>query len=226
MIKDIVQTFYKRRFETKVNENMLEYDYSFPDDEVMDYINTITAVPMDSFLNEAFDQGNDLIITTSDLLQFSSLDDATTVICNKYSEEGDPGFSAEETGRLLLNDKNAKKLAYRKYGENHAKAAEALGLVYSITNVYFLSCLGTKYTKLERSTANKLLTRMVLRTNEIYQLYRNYKEKGHTDARSYMGMLSDSTYRRRRSNLRRLLLVLKDSTEYDFSEFINSIYIL
>lgn len=78
---------------------------------------------------------------------------------------------------------------------------------------------------LEKQKKEKLFTRMVLRTREIEQLYRNYKNYELINAREYMHVLSDSTYRRRRSNLKKLLGVLDNSNEYSFSDFINSIVI-
>ncbi len=221
---DVVLEFYNRGFESKINENLLEYNYKFPEEKVFDYVTSVTEIPVDQFLDNYYSIGKDRNITSKDLLQFSSLEDATITICERYIEECNPGFSAEETGRLLLKNEQAKRLlAYRKYGENHAKAAEAFGLVYSITNVFFLSGLGLVYLQLSDKQREQLLTRMVLRTHEIEQLYRNYRQGKHTSAREYMNMLSDSTYRRRRSNLRRLIRVLSESREYDFSDFINSI---
>lgn len=224
--KEVTIDFFNRRYESFINENLLEYDYAFPSEEVYSYINSVLLVPMESFLSTAYFARKDLMLKTTDFLQFSSLEDATETICSCYKGENNPGFTAEETGRLLLKNEEPKKLlAYRKYGENHAKAAEALGLVYSITQVYFLSCLGMVYTELEHEKQMKLLCRMVLRTREIEQLYRNYSAGIKTNAREYMGALSDSTYRRRRSNLRRLLQVLEESDEFDFSGFLQSIMI-
>ena len=225
-IDNITLDFYKRTFESHVNEKMLEYDYIFPADRVKDYISSITSVEMSEFLNTLISVGDDEVITTADLLQFSSLNDATEIICSSLIEEKNPGMEAVEIGRLLLkNEEPKKKLAYRKYGENHAKAAEAFGLVYSITKVYFLSCIGMEYPYLNQRLKERLLARMVLRTKEIEQLYRLYVSGNSISAREYMRDLSDSTYRRRRSNLRRLLRVLQVNDEYDFSPFINSIEI-
>lgn len=224
--REIILDFYLRSFEFKINENMLEYDYVFPEKRVVEYIDHVTSVPIDEILDVSYIMRNDLEIVSADFLQFSSLEDATDTICDCYIEQKNPGLDAEETGRLILRNEKAKRLlTYRKYGENHAKCAEALGLVYSITNVFFLSCIGEVYTSLNQEQKEMLLTRMVLRTREIEQLYRHYRNGVNISARKYMSILSESTYKRRRSNLKRLLRVLRESKEYDFSPFLDAIII-
>ena len=225
-MNEIIRDFLTRDYENRISENLLEYNYEFPEQEVRDYVSRVIDQPISEILDALSSKTKDTAATSNILLQFSSLDDATNNLCAKIEEENNPGLTAEETGRLLLCDEQAKtKLAYRKYGENHAKAAAALGIVYDVMNVYFLSCVGMIYNQLNDGDRNKILTRLVLRTDEIALLYKKYSKQKIVNAREFMSVLSDSTYRRRRSNLRRLLRVLADSKEYDFSEFLNSIVI-
>lgn len=225
-MNDIIRKFFKRDFENKISENLMEYNYQFPQQEILDYIHIINQQPISEILLAVIERNKNFEITSADLLQFSSFEDCTVNICALFLNENNPGLTAEETGRLLLANQSKKKLlAYRKYGENHAKAAVSLGLAYVITNVYFISSLGMVYNQLSEETQRNLTTRLVLRTPEISLLYQKYSESRNVNAREFMSALSDSTYRRRRSNLRTLIGVLAKCEEFDFSEFIDGIVI-
>lgn len=225
MIKmdDIISKFLDRSYEDKINENLLEYEYIFPKKEILKYIFLINNIPIKILLDEIclLKKHN---ITSRDLVQFSNKDNATNRLCEVLSDINNPGCTMIEIGKLLLKNFPTKKVAaYRKYGENHAKTGEALGLVYNVENVYFLSCIGMVYNTLPQEKQKALLTRLILRTYEIEELYRTYSKYHQVDARQFMSILSDSTYRRRKSNLYTFCKLLESSSEYDFSSFVQAI---
>ena len=124
---------------------------------------------------------------------------------------------------MLDDGAQRKDMAYIKYGENHLKTAEALGLLYELTRTYFLSCIGTVYISLCEEDQKRLLTRLFLRNKLISRLIK-VTNTSNIDARQFLYMLSDSTYIRRKSNLKCILHFLQESTEYDFSGMISRIH--
>ena len=106
--------------------------------------------------------------------------------------------------------------------ENHLKTAESLGLLYELTHVYFLSCIGYVTDLLNDNQREKLLLRLVLRNKLVRALYLASKN-GTVNLRQFFYMLSDSTYTRRRSNVRSILSILEKNKEFDFSQFISAI---
>ena len=124
----------------------------------------------------------------------------------------------------MLNDGVLRKdMAYIKYGENHLKTAEALGLLYELTRTYFVSCIGEIYLTLDEEDRKKLNVRLFLRNKFIARLIKA-TATGKVDARQFLYMLSDATYIRRKSNIKCILRYLSESTEYDFSVLFNNIY--
>lgn len=97
-----------------------------------------------------------------------------------------------------------------------------MSLLHNINNTYFLSCIGYIFCDLDKEQQTKLLTRLVLRNKLIIRLLRASKN-GKVNVREFLYMISDSTYIRRRSNIKSILNLLTRSDEYDFSNFINNL---
>lgn len=219
-----VEYFFRKDFEKQINIKMLRYDYEFPCEKILDYVNMINSINISEILNYI---SSDIFISesieSSDIFQFSNLDDAIIKICEIFKAANDPGLRYFEIGNLLLNDGlERKKGAFIKYGENHAKTAELLSLLHNINNTYFLSCIGYIFCDLDKEQQTKLLTRLVLRNKLIIRLLRASKN-GKVNVREFLYMISDSTYIRRRSNIKSILNLLTRSDEYDFSNFINNL---
>ncbi len=68
----------------------------------------------------------------------------------------------------------------------------------------------------------KLLVRLLLRNKLIWRMY-SATRIGSVNARLLFNMLSDSTYKRRKSNLLTILKILKNCSEYDFSSFVENV---
>ena len=220
---DILDAFYSRTYEKEINKKMLYYNYNFPKSEVEDYVRQILCVPVEMFVHRDLQSETLEAITPKDVFQFSTLEAGTDHVCRSLKDAGNPGVTFIEAGKLMLNDGTRRKdTAYIKYGENHLKTAEALGLLYELTRTYFVSCIGEIYLTLNDEDKKKLNTRLFLRNKFISRLIK-VTAKGKVDARQFLYMLSDATYVRRKSNLKRILAYLQESQEYDFSPFINNI---
>lgn len=220
---DIVVEFYSREYENKINKKTLYYSYDFPEQEVEIYVKRIISEPVDRYVTYIKNLKEKEIIEAKDVFQFSRMEDATLIICEKVKANNNPGMKYLDVGKLLLDDgKRRKNGAYTKYGENHVKTAESIGLFFELSRTYFLSCLGHVYCELPEKDQQKLLVRLLLRNRLIVRMIQA-SENGNINAREFFYMLSDSTYLRRKSNVKAILNILADSEEYNFNDFVNKI---
>lgn len=220
----ILDAFYSRTYENDINKKMLYYNYDFPTEEVENYVRQILCVPVEQFIQRDITMETTEAITPKDVFQFSTLEAGTDHICQVLNEAGNPGVTFIQAGKLLLDDGSQRKdMAYIKYGENHLKTAEALGLLYELTRTYFVSCVGMIYLNLNEEDRKKLNVRLFLRNKFIARLIKA-TASANVDARQFLYMLSDATYIRRKSNIKCILRYLQESNEYDFSEIIDKIY--
>lgn len=222
-MEDIVTIFCSYSYENSINEKMLYYDYNFPLEEVLEYVNQVINIPVERLLEVALHNSEEKRITAKDVFQFSNWDDATYRICTVIKAAKNPGVTYLDAGKLLLNDgKIRKNGAFIKYGENHAKTASSLGLLYELTHVFFLSCVGYVSDQLNDDQKERLLIRLILRSKLIQKLYAA-SQNGKVDVRQFLFMLSDSTYRRRRSNIKTVTKVLENSREFNFTNFLSKL---
>lgn len=142
------------------------------------------------------------LIEANNIPQFSSYDDIFSVL---RIVDGTPEESLnwEKLGYYLCR-RDAKSGAKIKYGENHYKLAVQLGLAKSEKNLS-LTDLGNKVNKLERTEQERILSILILRL-PIIQTALFYSRDKRFNIYEYMSrFLSDSTIRRRRSNIKTLL---------------------
>lgn len=215
--------FYNRTYENAINNKMLYYDYDFPIEQVKKYVDQIINIPLNEFVLRAINSKTTESITPKDVFQFSSLEDGTKNICHILKGKGNPGVTFLEAGKLLLDDGMLRTdMAYKKYGENHLKIAESIGLLFELTRTYFVSCLGIVYLSLPSDEQEKLIIRLFLRNKLIARLIKA-SSFATVNARQFFYMLSDTTYIRRKSNIKSVLRFLECSKEYDFSPYVERI---
>jgi len=211
-----VDYFISKQYEEKINKKMMYYNYVFPTIEVKEYISDICNIQIGNIVDYII-EANNPEIGSKDIFQFSSFEDATTRLCQKLIEVDNPGLKHVEIGRLLLNDgKNRNDGAYTKYGENHAKTGNAIGLIQELSKTYFLSCIGTVFCDIDDNLRDKLLVRLLLRNNLIRRIITATKN-GNVDMRNFLFMLSYSTYVRRSSNIKTIMKCLEKNQEFDFT---------
>ncbi len=220
-MNDTLKIFFSRSYENKINKDILYYE--FPHDEVEEYVKSVSSEPVDRLLAYIRGFSEKEIIKPADVFQFSKFYDATDAFCEKVEAVDNPGLSHFQVGKLLLDDgKERNDAAYIKYGENHSKLAKELGLGFEVCNTYYLSGIGYIYNELDAKQKKALLDRLILRSTLIKRMYQA-SENGNVDLRQFLYMLADSTYVRRKSNIKRILSYLVESDEYDFHDFIDNI---
>lgn len=223
MMNSITTLFFSREYENRINNESLYYTFKVPEVEILNYVEEINLVPIEELLDHMFKGIPNKVIEAEDICQFSNFDDATNGICKVFIDVGNPGLQYLEIGKLLQNDGvKRNKAADLKYGENHVKTAEILGLTFRRKHTYFLGCIGFIFNGLSDEDKEKLLTRLILRSNFICRLYK-VSQLGVVDVKGCLYMISESTYIRRRPNVKRLLDVLGQSEEYDFSTFLRKL---
>lgn len=220
---EIIIEYQSMHYEKRVNNKMMYYDYVFPIDDIHHYISEINNIDcaeiMDDILSSQFNE----IINSSDVFQFSSFENCTDNLCAVLKRANNSGVKPLQMGKMLLNDgENRKEGAFTKYGENHLKTALLIGLVWKYYDTYYLTCLGYALDTLSKEERNKLITRLLLR-NKLIRRVLKVTSKGKLDMRQFCYMLSDSTYIRRRSNLKRIFKCLEESDEYPFDTITENI---
>ncbi len=218
---DIIESFFSRNYENKINKNILYYEFSQGEVEV--YVKDVINEPVQGYIDYIESIQEREVIRAEDVFQFSNFKDATDNFCEKIKEIDNPGLSHLEIGKLLQDDgKDRTDGAYIKYGENHAKLAKELGLAFELCNTYYLSGVGYVYEEMALEDRERLLVRLILRSKIVTRLYQASKN-GKVNLRQFLYTLADSTYVRRRSNIKKVMGYLVASPEYDFKEFIDFI---
>ena len=203
---EILVEFFSKKYEEKINKNILFY--TFPEDEVRNYVERLIQVPVEKYVDYIVEKQEKEQILSKDVFQFSSFDDATVRICEKLKEIDNPGVKFLEAGKLLLDDgKERKDGAYVKYGENHLKASQMLGLSFELCGTYYLSGIGYIFEMMTADEQQDMLVRLILRSKLVERLIQA-SQNGKVDLRSFLYMLSDTTYIRRSSNIKRVLAYL------------------
>ena len=218
----ILDDFHYKTLENDINKEIVFYDYKLPENEILNYVHELIDIDIEQFLNWQSKNYTSIRISSNDMVQFSSFSDVLR-ISNEMIKNKDKGIKWKEAGSILLNDGIQRKNgALVKYGENHLKTSEYLGYIFSLENTYFVSCIGYINKKLNDEEKSKLLTRLIIRTN-LFRIIYVFQKNGEVELRKIFDMLSDSTYRRRLSNVRKLFDILLKSNEYDFSKIISKI---
>jgi len=205
--------FFDVSYERRINELMFFRHYKLPVDEISDYIERLIEIPLSAFIDYIRENCNVSYLESKDIVQFSSLDDASRKITRKLLETDDEGVSYSDIGRILLDDEVVRKEgAYNKYGENHAKTAQELGLVQIRCNLSYLTCLGYVFSGLSENIQDKLVRRLSLRNKYIMLLVILSKNES-VPIDCQMGFLAESTRIRRLPNVKKIWHNINDEDE-------------
>ena len=110
------------------------------------------------------------------------------------------GYSFEDIGKILQPGRTDNVYANKKYGENHVKTAESLGLTVSSNRRYFLSAIGFIYPSLPKDKQDQLIARLVLRNSLVYNVLYKALNGQSVKIEQEISFLSSSTIKRRKKN--------------------------
>ncbi len=219
-----LESFFDRAFECFLNEKLFYRDFQLDKKKMAEYTDTLVSIPINTYIQYMVNHILPCRPSPQDVVQFSSLNDATCKLCSKLIEVGDEGLRFVQIGRLLLDDgKERKKGALTKYGENHAKTALEFGLVQNSYDYIYLSCLGKVFNDYDSNKQRQLLKRLILR-NRFFQKLAIQSQKGPVNLNIEMDFLSDSTIRRRRSNIRTLFYLFDHEEQQQYFSNITGLH--
>lgn len=200
-----IETFFYRSLENQVNEKMVDdYSYNIPMPLLHAYIQNLINIPYEEFLYFII-SWNYPPITTEDMTQSSSFSASEIEMCNILSDNGNPGYSFEEIGRLFPHYcKSQTEYAFRKYGENQIKTSKQLGLVFLYYSSWYLSCFGYVYKELNKTDRASFIARSILRDPFYGTIIRDMLTNNVT-VNNYLKGLSPSTIHRRSPGIMRIL---------------------
>ena len=145
-------------------------------------------------------------ITSANIPQFSNIDAINEVL--------DYVVSADEITYELIGyyiNKDAKKGAQTKYGENHYKMAAAIGLT-TAERPFAVTMLGSKYMRLTKKEKISLRNKLFLLVPIVQQIIIAAKYREIQPMQILRLYLSESTSVRRRANVRTMVeYVYKDA---------------
>ncbi len=212
--ENIIASFFLGYFEAEYNQRLMYRDYKLPSEEIIDYLHKVVNIPLYEFIDAIVTKYPTSHFSTKDIPQFSSFNDATNRICNILKDKGDDGYKYAEIGAFLrVSDVERNLGANLKYGENHCKTAADFGLVQiRVGKVCYLSCFGMIYNELSEFEKQAYLSRFVLRNNFINWLI-NKAVVCKVNLEEQMNILSPSTIKRRKPNVKFYLDLLKGKND-------------
>lgn len=216
--------FFKYDYEEKTKADILSGNIAGIEQQSNDYLMELASIPLSYFVEYITSNCKREPIMASDVLQFSDINDATINVCSVICAKDNTGLCFQDIGKMLLNDNIARsQTAFNKYGENHIKTAELLGLAFKTgKRQYYLSSTGVAFCKLSEDIRDKILVRLILRNKLFVQLILVASNSAF-DLEAFLYDLSKTTYLRRRTNIKFLINLLISSPEYDFSFLANNI---
>ncbi|MBO7184000.1 MAG: hypothetical protein J6V49_07690 [Bacteroidales bacterium] len=210
-----IQRFFDYEIDKELQQRMLTDTCTEWADDTLSYIHSVLEIPIESFI-EHIENIKRQPITAADIFQFSNFENATKNLCAKIVCSENAGLKFLEIGKLLFDDGISRTdTAFRKYGENHIKMAEAVGLAFKDGTAYYLSPIGCVYDKLADTEQSKLMIRLILRNKLISQLF-SVALKGTFRLESFLYDIAESTYQRRKPNIKFVIDMLNASDEYAF----------
>lgn len=218
MSMDIDDFFLKAR-EDSINKHFIESGVSRDTSVVKEYVEELVSLPFDSLLCHIKETTELPFVFSSDVPQFSSIDAATQKICSLLSQLPPRGFSFEEIGKILQPGHTDVVYANKKYGENHVKTAESLGLTLSDNRKYYLSAIGYIFPSLSKFQQEQLVSRTVLRNSLVYNVLHKVLNGHAVSILDEISFLSESTAKRRKNNsliFCRLIGLNKDISVQDY----------
>ncbi|MDO4486951.1 MAG: hypothetical protein Q4C46_10235 [Bacillota bacterium] len=157
------------------------------------------------------------IVKSSNIPQYSDFYHGTTELVNYLRKSGDFGPSFLEIGKHYSN-KPKKRNTYEKYGENHAKLAESLGLVVirkEIVKRTYLSDLGSVIETLPFNEQIVMLEKLCSFIPIVqYCLINDVQYKSEV-GELLLGVMSESTAIRRTRNTWDLIQMTRGEYKWD-----------
>lgn len=148
-------------------------------------------------------------IDKKDICQYSDFDESYYNVVKLSIKSGIEGITWDRLG-FLLQQKPASKIARQKYGENHGKVAIEMGLMtFDNNHNFWVTTFGMVFNELSEIEKENLKPKLCLMIPIIQNYFMLGQKQEVMD--SYFSILSESTQKRRRPNIRKLLSIVKSA---------------
>ncbi len=152
-------------------------------------------------------------ISYGDVPQFSNFEDCVYKVPQIIRDCGIDGISYNQMG-YMLRTKPRKEGADTKYGENHSKTAAQMGLCSIVYSRIYASHLGVAFGNLEKENQINLIPKLVLFIPYILNLFASNAK--YFDVLNSVSFLSESTQKRRLTNIWSLINIVNKNLPYEF----------
>ena len=206
MITYSINDFFSAKFEKESTTLLLDSPSFFSKKTMVDYVSQLMEYGLQEYLD--YLESNPILadITTRDITQLSSIKDCTTKMCDIMIANNNRGLTLQEIALYLHADNNYKDnfVALTKYGENQVKTAKQLGLAFYKNDLWYLSSIGYIFPILSEQQQKKYLAINLLRDPFYSRVIISLRKKD-TCLKDFMGILSESTQKRRISSCSKVL---------------------
>lgn len=189
---------------------------------VYSYFDQLCSIKFSDFVHYSLSLP-DVVLTASDIPQFSCLNDAIHKTPYYLDLAGDGGMVLSVLGEYLLGS-GKKLLAYRKYGENHAKAAALLGLAVVVKGKAYSSAFGHIIESLPEDRQEALVSRTALRNPFVRFLLKKACFGDVYIIDEELPYLSELTARRRYADILAILDLVRDNGEINLDFLFSSFH--
>lgn len=214
---EILTSFFKDEISLKKEDYEDEQEYS----TVMEYlVASLCSAKISDLIVILKKVHTPIKITSSLIPQFSDFSVAMYDVPKLLSKHEEGLSSNEEIGRLIWPVPRAKE-ANSKYGENHRNTAEIINLISSGRGRISLTDFGRFYLSLNPAKQASLIPALWLNA----PLFKNYfgSDNGEDILAKDISILSESTRKRRMSNIRAVIDVINKGYYMQDNSLINSI---
>lgn len=207
----LIRMFYQHEFNLMCLESYLKLCAPSPYEAaqiIFKVLEIYSVSEIIQILNENFVP---FTIEAKDIPQFSSFDDCYIRVPSDLLSSGNESVNFDKMG-FFLRKESRKVGADKKYGENHAKTAALMGLCEIKRKVGITTTpLGVAFDSLPMEEKVDLKPKLCL----YIPLIQNYFVQGCDDRiiKDSMSILSLSTQKRRASNVKCLINIVKDSID-------------
>lgn len=209
---DYLDLFFSRYYEDQLNGLILDdVEYHIDTYGVLNYVANVIAIPYSSFLQYINDHPIKENFDSRHITQSSSFSACEREMVEALLSIENHGVTNVELGRLFPQYTTSDNdTAYCKYGENQAKTAVQLGLVFEYYKKWYLNCTGYIYKDLDEQEKKSLLARNLLR-DPLYARMMLDLRAHDIDILAYMYCIkSNETKNRRYDSILRLINICID----------------
>lgn len=219
--QEAIQAYFDKSLDIVWAEQFSEDDYEQAAYQLFD---VIKSTPINEIFEYLLASNYEEPITPENIPQYSSLDDVggCAFLLKMLGEVS----SYNDLGVYLHPNTRKDECAHKKYGENHGKTAALLDLGYVVKSADMTGFRGTYFDKVFDSLSDDdkrtMQAKLALRIPIIRRMLID-ADKGEVIMGDYMDSLSDSTKKRRKPNVSKLLDAIAEASAQEDDRIVRAV---